>query len=382
MDCTLMHGDVEVAGIRIDGRLGTIAKLYRVMSPSHMPVGTVVGGVTDGLRLRGWWSSRSIPAERIGIGGLLRHLDISDARALLPGSLGLSLSDHYWIRERGSGVSWDDLNFFRNLFPRDVGDLLFGGDPDGEVDVMSPDCTTDGVLQKRWEVVDGKRCLIKGCTGTERQEPFNEVIASELMEAMGIDHVDYRLEWISGRPYSVCEDFIDAGTELVSAYRMMMSGKRPNDVSLYDHYVRCCGDAGIDIVPSLDRMLVLDYIIGNGDRHTNNFGLIRDADTLEWLRPAPVFDSGTSLGCDLRTDEIPYQAGISSKPFRKTFAEQIGLVSSFDWIDFGILGDTVPTPDHIEDISEGTIAHGRAVAISSFISSRVDSLRRIADGPM
>ena len=38
-----------------------------------------------------------------------------------------------------------------------------------------------------------------------------------------------------------------------------------------------------------------DFIISNSDRHLNNFGIIRDSNTLKCLRPAPRFDSGNSM---------------------------------------------------------------------------------------
>ena len=63
------------------------------------------------------------------------------------------------------------------------------------------------------------------------------------------------------------------------------------------HYVNLCEEHGIkNIRHSLDEMLVIDYIVANEDRHFNNFGVIRNAETLEWLSAAPIFDSGTSLG--------------------------------------------------------------------------------------
>ena len=34
-------------------------------------------------------------------------------------------------------------------------------------------------------------------------------------------------------------------------------------------------------VPFMDRMLTLDCIITNGDRHFNNFGILRDPGSLE-----------------------------------------------------------------------------------------------------
>ena len=198
------------------------------------------------------------------------------------------------------------------------------------------------------------------------------------MGALGIPHVDYSIIWIDGRPYSVCEDFIDRDTELVSAHRVMASQKKRNDLSAYRHYVDCCSGLGIDIVPFLDRMLVLDYIMGNTDRHTNNFGLIRDADTLEWMGPAPIFDSGTSLGCDLRTEEIVTQAGIHSKPFKDRHSDQIRLVSSFDWIDFDALYAVLPDLEGVMESSEGCIDESRRDALMGFIRSRMDVLRSMS----
>lgn len=55
------------------------------------------------------------------------------------------------------------------------------------------------------------------------------------------------------------------------------------------HYVNLCEEHGIkNIRHSLDEMLVIDYIVANEDRHFNNFGVIRNAETLEWLSAAPI----------------------------------------------------------------------------------------------
>lgn len=40
----------------------------------------------------------------------------------------------------------------------------------------------------------------------------------------------------------------------------------------------------------------LDFITGNIDRHFNNFGVLRNSDTLEFIDVAPLFDTGSSLG--------------------------------------------------------------------------------------
>lgn len=379
MKYTLLHKDIPVAEIDIDEDQGTLQRILSVSNLEHMPVGTLIKGAVDTTRLKSWWSGRSIPASRSGLRDMLECLEISDPRAILTKSMGLSLSDQYWVRPSDSGLLWSDVNFFANPFSEDVGDLLFGRTIDsGEIDLSSPDNTSDGVLKKRWKIIDGKRCLIKGSTGTVRQEPFNEIIASRICEALDIPHVDYGLVWIDERPFSVCEDFITPETELVSAYRIMQTRKKSNSDSFYTHYVKCCSELGVDAVPALDRMMVLDYIIANGDRHTNNFGLVRNAETLDWIGPAPVFDSGTSLGCDLLTDEIPFKAGADCKPFAKSFREQIKLVSSFDWIDFDAIGSALPDIRMILDSSRGSIDAARSEAIMNLIRSRIESIRRLA----
>lgn len=42
-------------------------------------------------------------------------------------------------------------------------------------------------------------------------------------------------------------------------------------------------------------MIVLDYIMMNEDRHLRNFGIIRNVETLKWIKVAPIYDTGQSL---------------------------------------------------------------------------------------
>jgi hypothetical protein len=86
------------------------------------------------------------------------------------------------------------------------------------------------------------------------------------MERLNIPHVPYTLIWNKESPYSVCEDFVDENTELVPAWRVMMTQKKNNSTSVYQHFVNCCEALGVkDCVRFLDRMITLDYIIANED---------------------------------------------------------------------------------------------------------------------
>lgn len=79
-------------------------------------------------------------------------------------------------------------------------------------------------------------------------------------------------------------------------------------------------------------------MIANEDRHFNNFGLIRNAETLEWIGVAPIFDCGSSLWHrTLETQIKPKSPSLSCKPFKKTHSEQLKLVNDFSWIDLNKL---------------------------------------------
>ena len=329
LKCTLMHKRVQVAELELDDATGLIQRIGTVYAPDHLPIGIPIRkGVT-------------IPASRSGVREALETLKITSTKILLVRCWGLSLSDQYWIRPEDSDLTWDSVNFFENDFSDDIGDVLFGAKKktDG-LDFSSPDNTSDGNLKKRWKIINGKRCLIKGGSNPFRQQPFNEVIASEIMERLGIPHVPYTVMWNKGAPYSVCEDFITENIELVPAWRILKTQKKDNSTSVYQHFINCCNTLGIkDAVPYLDRMIVLDYIIANEDRHFNNFGVIRHAETLEWLGFAPIYDSGSSLGYDKMPAQMRSEKEVVCKPFKNHHSEQLKLISDFSWIDFDSLSD-------------------------------------------
>lgn len=352
MKCILMHKRTQVASIELDDATGFIQKIGEIYAPEHLPVGIHVRhGVADRTELNQWWTDRSIPASRSGIREALEILEIANTKLLLLRCYGLSLSDQYWIKPDGSDLTWEDVNFFDNSFSDDIGDVLFGAPKkDNALNFSSPDNTSDGFLKKRWKIIDGKRCLIKGGSNPFRQQPFNEVIATKIMERLDIPHVPYTLVWNKEAPYSVCEDFVDENTELIPAWRVMMTQKKNNSTSVYQHFVNCCGALGVaDVVPFLDRMITLDYIIANEDRHFNNFGLIRNAETLEWIGMAPIYDSGSSLGYDKLPGQMKFEKDVGCKPFKNHHIEQLQLVQSFEWLDLSKLDD-------VEDIIRETLA--------------------------
>ena len=382
----LMHKDNPVAALEIDEASGVISAIGEVYAEEHIPLGiTVKRGRIERSELNDWWKGRAIPASRSGIKTVLEDLQIATTQRLLEKCLGLSLSDQYWICPQSRNLKWSEINFFENNFSDDMGNILFGKVSSGEmilndeISLMSPDNTSDGWLKKKWKIINGKRCLIKGGSGAIQQEPYNEVIASKIMERLDIPHVKYSLIMEEEYPYSICEDFITPQTELISAWYVMQTEKKPNHISVYQHYVNCCEKLGIPkIKESLDQMMVVDYLIANEDRHQNNFGVIRDVKKLNFIGSAPLFDSGTSLWFDKPTPMIGRTAKLQCKPFKNTHEEQIKLVSSFEWLDISKLNGI---EEEFRELVRASIFidNIRCDAICKAMKERVNSLKKVID---
>ena len=383
MKCTFMHKRTPVAELELDDVTGFIQKIGSVYAPEHLPIGIPVRNeIADRAAFNDWWRDRSIPASRSGVREALESLGVADTKMLLVRCYGLSLSDQYWICPEGAELRWEDINFFQNDFSEDIGDVLFGERKKKDaLNFSSPDSTSDGNLKKRWKIIDGKRCLIKGGSNPFRQQPFNEVIASGIMERLGIPHVSYTVIWSKDAPYSVCEDFVTENTELIPAWRLLQAKKQKNSASRYRHLLECCELLGIgNITPFLDRMLVLDYIIANEDRHFNNFGALRNAETLEWLGMAPIYDSGSSLGYDKMPGQMRSEKDVICKPFKNHHAEQLKLVTDFDWIDFDRLSDVDELISSVLSCEEAAdyIDEGRIHAITESVQRRIGHLQELA----
>ena len=373
----LMHKTVEVAELTIDESHGGISSIDKVQNSEHFPVGVFTKGKADRKELNDWWSGRSIPASRAGLTEALEKIGERDIMAVVLKGYGLSLSDHYWIKPEGTDIQWEQVNFFDHDFSEDMGNLLFGGELPERVDFHSPDNTSDGWLKKRWKISNGERLLIKGGSNPYQQEPFNEVIASDLMGELGVSCVRYDVVWQDGYPYSVCRNFVTKDSELVPAQRIMRMRKKSNDESVYQHFISCCKDAGLDAVPFLDRMLTVDYLIANEDRHFNNFGLLRNPDTLEFTGFAPIYDSGTSLCYNRNAMQFNRY---ESKPFYTDCEKQLSLVTSLAWFSGKKARKTI---DKMSDILAESVAHGfmtdeRVKQLLSFAERKLENVCRLS----
>ena len=310
----------------------------------YAPFGLIKMNEIDKVEFNKWWKNRQIPASRKGLKEVLHNsnvydkdnFDLLDAKAY-----GLSLSDQYWVKGVNEEISWESINFFDNEFSVDIGKILFnGGKIALNLNLNTPDMTSNGNYEKRWKIIDGERYLLKTGSKIYNQEPFNELIATKLYERLlnKDEYVEYSVIFDDDKAISKCKNFITKDTELVPAWKINEYYEFLDDEDKYTHYIRCLNNLGIKDAETLtDKMIVCDYIIANKDRHFNNFGVIRDVNTLKFIDVAPIFDNG----CSLWYDENDMYVGefFLTKPFEEYEKKQLSLVKKLEWLDISKLED-------------------------------------------
>ena len=302
---TLMNKNIPILSLELDDTLYTCRKI----TPVNLDAGPLYLKLSEN-RLHGAfteWLKDRVPD----------WCNLSKRKDILKNYL-VNLSDHYWLKPEGCDLSWEDITPFKNPFTED-------GYP-------SPDDATNGMVPKHWEILDGKRILVKESREVYHRETKNETIASRLLDILGLPHVTYTEK----EDCSYCEDFITEDTELVPAYHVHPACRQQKNESDYSWFMRCCDALEIPVSErELANMLLFDWIIFNEDRHYNNFGFIRDVNSGKITGMAPIYDNGNSLWFDTSSSHfhVNYQ---HCMPFAKNFEKQKKYMEKAD-LDLGLL---------------------------------------------
>ena len=318
----LMHKNIETARIEVEA--GRIVGLRETLCPEHMPVGTYASYMTKDIccvYLQAWQKARAIPLERSNLSYVLRAAkrDVFELAAL---GHGMGLTDQYWFREDGESCRWEDICFAKIGFHASALTLTGGGEV-----VPSPDYETNGALPKAWVLLDRVPALLKDSPAWLLTASANEVIASQFAQICGVPHASYFPLKVGDKTYCASPCFVDSDSE---EFVSLLAYLRTNRGSSIEK----AKEMGLS-QEFLDNMTAFDLLIGNTDRHEGNFGIIIDPNTMGFVRPAPLFDSGTSLHQWYGNDEY-------FKPFHETKAEALKKLQGIQI--------KVPSREQIEDI--------------------------------
>ena len=346
-----MHKDDAVAVLKIDPLSGACLKA-EVVGPSEL---VPIGGQRSVLDLRKWWNNRSVPVTQGFIDRILKENGFDSTGVYLAKNLGLSLIDHYWVKPYDSDLTWESVNLFDNDFRDEIGELSLKNEikADESVDLIGktlfyPSASLQGDLAKKWICRNGERYLIKGNYGNTCQQSANEVIASEFHRLQqAFPYTEYRLcdiDVLGGKGIGcICKDFATRNIEFIPAIEIIDSQKKRNEGSLHQHFLNICTENGLDkeeLKAFFDYMFSVDFLLANVDRHLNNYGVLRNSETLEFIGMAPIFDSGSSMLWNMNLTVHSFDMlKLPSSGIKNTLGGYLDLVENKKAVDLSKLPD-------------------------------------------
>ena len=294
---TVMHKDRKVAAIREGGTC-------TIYAPSFMPYNLCLEEAGDlDARLNNlnnfyyWCSSRVLPPDRKYAKEILNSIGARqtatdrDRAAIAISYHGLSLTDVYWIKFNRENVSFVDLSLFRHLLSGAFADVSLNGRSltVQNAELLKPndaagDIGTQGVAPKAWIREDGTFYLLKN--GDERDVKA-ELLASKIARCFRTDSVAYEPSRFEGKPISrsrivTSEDESLVSMEAVDVYCVNHELDRDAFVLKKDAY-------------AYHMMNLIDYLVGNTDRHWGNWGFLVNNDTNRLEKLCPLMDFNKSF---------------------------------------------------------------------------------------
>lgn len=173
---------------------------------------------------------------------------------------------------------------------------------DWELDV---EVTALGRRPKDWLIEPGTRryALLK-LPHYHPAEAAAEKLASELGKLIGIPTAETELALHCGRYGIISYKFVGKGEALVDGGDLMIARYPDYDRrrSRAHSFQRIEEVLPPQLLSALIELLVFDAVIGNSDRHQDNWSVILLPDAMHRL--APSYDHGSSLGRDVSDEEL------------------------------------------------------------------------------
>lgn len=239
-----------------------------------------------------WADHRNYAKHKEHLVKWLKEWQIDDTKGFIDMTHALGLNDSLWVKPADSDLSWEKINLYHNDFSDIVARTAFEKGLHGlRLSTTSPEFTSEGSFEKCWVKEEDSIYLYKkGSSGFANAglEMYSEYYASQYAAALCDSFVSYDLCEFKGSIVSRCEMFTSESEGFVPIYKYL----EEQDYA-YEQILRFLEPLGCD--EDFRRMIVLDSVIMNEDRHFGNFGFIVDNDSFEILRFAPVFDHNMSM---------------------------------------------------------------------------------------
>lgn len=213
----------------------------------------------------------------------------------------VSLQDSYWTKLDGDSATWDSVNIRTNHLNEIIAQVaLHGKSLTLQGSLTTPELTTQGTYAKAWRRhKDGSLWLYKlGNNGNT--ESKIEVMCSNLLDKMNVQHVHYEAGEDEGKYVCMCPCMTTDDIAILSGMDFY-TYCNSNNLDFKKEYKRIDAD-------NIYKMWIVDYLLCNRDRHGQNWGFLFNVDTMEILGCHPLYDHNNAFDLEfMKNRDAEYQ---------------------------------------------------------------------------
>ena len=268
----IMHKNRRTADIDAAGHCRIYFKSflpYNLYLEEKEDIDSLVNNITN---FHYWCASRVLSLDRKYAKEILNSIGMPQAvtdrdRARIALSYRCtSLTDVFWVRIKRDKTRYEDINLYDNHLDKIFIDIaLRGKQYTVENKYLARDLSTNGCFPKAWQRTDGGFRLLKdGDEGAVERE----LLASRISRCFNVSQVLYEEDYFDGEKVTVSDNFTskDYSIESMEAYEIFLQN---HGKDIEKHIIR------------LDKhnyymMNIIDYLVGNTDRHWGNWGVLVD----------------------------------------------------------------------------------------------------------
>lgn len=289
----LMHGDKKVAEINTRGEAVILNEdflPYDLYLEEEKDFDTLINNMNNFYH---WCASRVLSLDRKYAKEILNSIGMAQAmtdrdRAKISLSYHcVSLTDIFWVRKNSEDISYENINLYDNSLNEAVVALSLCGKPMTVTNQeLAPDLSTKGCFPKAWIRREKDFILLKD--GGE-EVVKKELLASRLCQCFDFKQVNYTEGFYDGQ--------IVTESKIITSKQYSIVSKMAFEIYTLNHDLDV-----LDECLKIDKetyygMNILDYLVGNIDRHPENWGVMVDNRTNDYISLYPIMDFNQSFGC-------------------------------------------------------------------------------------
>ena len=220
----------------------------------------------------------------------------------------LSLLDNYWVRPIDFNIDWTDINLRHNSLHKAIAQIQLHGKSmtlNGKPDSLA--FSTTGAYAKAWHRdADGSLWLYKA--GDNNSEDRIEVMCSNILDRCNVAHCYYEERFDDDLRVCACPSMTSDKISIVDGDNFI-SYCNHNDINVDEELIRLDPEG-------YWKMMIVDYLLSNPDRHTQNWGLYYKADSMEILGLHPLYDHNNAFDIEVM-DDVNYDSHFRNSTLQK-----------------------------------------------------------------